>query len=201
MIDNCLKRAPQGAVGVCEQAVKAAPKRLDLRRALARAHIELGHFGAAIEIYRAIADDNPNDIKALHDLSGTLGFVRQYREAADILQRLVALKPGDASLYRALAVMYAKLNAPARVLAATGKAARLGDAVAMFSMFEYFRDGTGTKPDAKRAINWAQKAARAGHETAARTLVRIYLEGQLGEAANEARAIEWARVLHVLRKR
>jgi TPR repeat protein len=199
-VDNCLKLAQQGAVAVCEQALKQAPKRLDLRRALARAHIELGEFGAAIYIYRGIAADNPNDIMALHDLSGSLGFVRQYREAADILQRLVVLKPGDATLYRALAVIYSKLKRPGQVLSTTAKAARLGDAVSMFDMFVYFRDGIGTKPDAKRAIKWAEKAAYAGHETAITTLIVIFLEGQLGETVNEARAIEWARRLHELRK-
>ncbi len=200
-VEDCLKPPRQGAVAACEQALKQAPGRLDLRRALARVHIELGDFSAAIDIYRKIAADNPNDIKALHDLSGSLGFVRQYREAAEILQRLVALKPGDATLYRALAVMYSQLKKPVRVFAATGKAARLGDAISMFDMFVYLRDGVGTKPDAKRAIKWAQKAAYAGHETALKTLIEIYLEGQLGEAVDEARAIEWARRLHDLRKR
>lgn len=200
LAEQCLYAQSLDSITICEQAVEQNPGDLVLRRALAGAFVETGDFASAIEVYEAIAAEHPDDVQALKDLSGSLGFIRRYAEAAEILERLAELDPRNVETHRAMAIVYRHLQRPDRVLTATRAAAELGDEVAMFDMFVFFRDGLGTRVDAVEAISWAERAAEAGHMRAARTLVKIFLEGELGQDVDENRAIRWARRLRELRQ-
>ncbi len=192
LAEACRERAASGDATACEQAVKADPGNLELRRALARAYIELGDFEAAIEVQQGIASERPNDAKALRQLGGSLGFVRRYVEAASVIERLIALEPGHAPHHATLAVIYTQLKRPGDVLRETRRAADLGDPVAMNDMFRFLRDGLGVEVDQGAALVWAERAAEAGNLGAMKTLTRIYLDGLIGAPVNEARAIHWA---------
>ena len=200
VVEQCLYAQSPDRITVCEQAIEQDPGNLVLRRALAGAFVETGDFASAIEVYEAIAADRPDDPQALKDLSGSLGFIRRYAEAAVILERLSKLEPRNVETHRAMAIVYRHLERPDRVLIATRAAAELGDEVAMFDMFVFFRDGRGTGVDTAEAVSWAERAAEAGHIRAAMMLVNIFLEGDLGQDVDETRAIRWARRLRELRE-
>ncbi len=199
-VEQCLQRSGTPDVTICENAVERNPENLELRRALAHAYVEIGDFASAVNVYEVIAADRPNDPQALYDLGGSLGFIRRYHEAADVLERLARIEPDKVETYRSLAIVYEKLDQPQRVLSVTRTAAELGDPVAMFDMFLYLRDGIGAPSDNSGAIGWAEQAAQAGHMRASKTLVDIFLQGQLEQAVDETRAIKWARHLHELRQ-
>lgn len=195
----CRERAALGDAKTCERAVEADPANLELRRALARAYIELGDFEAAIEVQQGISSERPDDATALRELGGSLGFVRRYAEAAVVIERLIELEPGRAPHHATLAVLYTQLQRPDDMVRETRRAAELGDPVAMNDMFRYLRDGVGVEADQGAALIWAERAAEAGNLGAMKTLTRVYLDGLMGAPVDEARAIHWAGRLREVR--
>lgn len=193
---DCLERARIGDISACEDAAEAAPGDLDLQRVLARAYIEIGDFASAVDVYEAIAKAKPDDFGALYDLSGALGFVRRYEESSRVLKRMIALEPGNVETHKALAITYLQLDLPEDAFAETRAAAELGEPVAMYDMFIYLRDGFGTVRDPARAVEWAERAAEAGHLKAMAKLIEIYQQGLMGRAVDDEKAVKWARRLH-----
>lgn len=194
----CLERAKKGDISVCEKYAEQNPGSVEAKRALARGYVELGEFGEVVDIYQAIADQTPDDAQALYDLSGALGFIRRYKEAAQVLERLIKLEPSRAETRMALAIMYRSLEQSEDAYRATAAAARLGDAVAMYHLFIYLRDGYGTRPDPHAAVAWAEKAAEAGHAKAMEKLIELYLKGGMGVEPDAAAVEKWAGRLHDL---
>lgn len=72
--------------------------------------------------------------------------------------------------------------------------ARQGDPQAEFELGLRYESGAwDVKQDDKQALNWITRAANAGNGIAMKTLADIYLHGDLGVAADPARAAEWAK--------
>lgn len=184
--------APLGNVDACRAALADNPKDIEVLRGLARAQIEVGSFEDAVETYQRVVHLTPNDAKAREDLAGTLGFIRQYERAAREMERVLDLRPGRAEDFRTLAIMYVFLNNPGQAAAMNRRAAEMGDAIAMFDLRQFYRDGFGVSKDLNAAVAWTERAARAGHLGAMALLTDIYLEGLYGQAADEAKAVQWA---------
>jgi TPR repeat protein len=70
------------------------------------------------------------------------------------------------------------------------QAANSGNVLASYNLGVAYRDGLGTKPDVKQALNWFGKAASAGDDTAAFNIGAIYDEGNLVPADDQT-AIAW----------
>lgn len=189
---RCAAEAGNGAVAVCERAARENPGNVVVERNLARSFIAIGDFDSAVDVYQRIAAARPNDTRALRDLGGTLGFVRRYAEAIAPMEAVMRLKPRDVAAYKAAAVVYAQLGRVGDAVRVTRKAADLGDAIAMFDLSRFYRDGTGVAADSRQALAWAQRAADHGHLGALDLMVQVYLEGLMGEAVNEEKAKAWA---------
>lgn len=188
----CAGNADNGAVAACQEAARQNPGDVAVQRDLAKSFIAIGDFDSAIDVYRAIAAARPDDARAQADLAGALGFVRRYAEAVEPMEAVMRLRPDDVGNYRVAAVVYAQLGRAADAFRATRKAAELGDAIAMFDLSSFYRDGFGVAADAHQALAWAERAADHGHIGALDLMVRIYLEGLMGEAVDEEKAKAWA---------
>lgn len=189
---RCAAEAENGAVAACEKAARENPGDVKVQRDLARSFIAIGDFDSAVDVYQRIAAARPDDARAHHDLGGTLGFVRRYAEAIEPMEAVMRLKPRDVAAYKAAAVVYTQLGRVGDAVRVTRKAADLGDAIAMFDLSRFYRDGTGVSVDSRQALAWAQRAAEQGHLGALDLMVRVYLEGLMGEAVDEQKAKAWA---------
>ncbi len=188
----CASNAENGAVAACEEAARENPGDVAVQRNLAKSFIAIGDFDSAADVYQAIAATRPDDARAQADLGGTLAFVRRYVEALAPMEAVIRLRPGDAVAHRSAAVVYLQLGRAADAVRVTRKAAELGDAIAMFDLVGFYRDGTGVAADPRQALAWATRAAEAGHLGALDLMVRVYLEGLLDEPVDEDKAKAWA---------
>lgn len=188
----CARNAENGGIVACQEAVRANPGNVAVQRDLAKSFIAIGDFDSAVEVYQTIAAVHPDDARAQADLSGALGFVRRYAEAVEPMETVMRLTPDDVTAYRAAAVVYLQLGRAADAVRATRQAAELGDAIAMFDLAGFYRDGVGVVADARRAVAWTERAADNGHLGALDLMVRVHLEGLMGEAVNEDKAKAWA---------
>ncbi len=190
---QCAAAAADGAVEACRRAAAENPEDVAVLRHLARSLIAIGDFEAAVDVQRTIVTLRPGDAGAHYDLAGTLGFIRLYADAVQPIETAIRLAPGDIAARQAAAVIYFSSGRPADAVAHTLKAAELGDARSMYDMFRYTRDGTGMAADAGRAFGWLESAARGGHAKAMALMAEVYLEGLHGQAADIAKAKDWAR--------
>ncbi|MFQ5765509.1 MAG: hypothetical protein ACE5GT_11310, partial [Rhodospirillales bacterium] len=76
-----------------------------------------------------------------------------------------------------------------------------GDAISMFDLFQYYRDGIGVDRDQEEAVAWVERAGDHGHLGALQLMVRIHLDGLMGKAVDEAKAGQWALKFRQARKR
>jgi len=188
----CALGVERGAVAACEKAVRDNPGDIGVQRNLARSFIVIGDFDSAVEVYRKIAAARPDDARAQADLGGALGFVRRYVEAVAPMETVMRLAPDDVGAYRAAAVVYLQVGRAADAVQVTRRAAALGDAIAMFDLYGFYRDGVGVAADQAQALTWAARAADRGHLGALDLMVQVYLEGLMGERIDEDRAKAWA---------
>ena len=190
---QCAAAAADGAVEACRRATAENPRDVAMLRHLARSLVAIGDFEAAVDVQRTIVTLRPEDAGAHYDLAGTLGFIRRYAEAVQPIETAIRLAPGDIAARQAAAVIYFNSGRAADAVAHTRRAAALGDARSMYDMFRYTRDGIGVATDAAAAVAWLERAARGGHAKAMALLVDVYLEGLYGQAADIAKAKDWAR--------
>lgn len=188
----CARNAENGGIVACREAARKNPGNLAVQRDLAKSLIAVGDFDSAVEVYQSIAAAHPDDTRAQADLGGALGFVRRYVEAVGPMEAVMRLTPDDVTAYRAAAVVYLHLGRALDAVRVTLKAAELGDAVAMFDLSGFYRDGVGVAADARQALAWAERAADNGHLGALDLMVRVHLEGLMGEAVDEDKAKAWA---------
>ncbi len=188
----CALGVERGAVAACEKAVRDNPGDIAIQRDLAKSFIAVGDFDSAVEIYRKIAAARPDDARAYADLGGALGFVRRYVEAVAPMETVMRLTPDDVGAYRAAAVVYLQVGRAVDAVQVTRRAATLGDPIAMFDLYGFYRDGVGVAVDQAEALTWAARAAEKGHLGALDLMVRVYLEGLMGERIDEDRAKAWA---------
>lgn len=188
----CALLAGNGGIVACQEAARTNPGNVAVQRDLAKSFIAIGDFDSAVEVYQTIAAAHPDDARAQADLGGALGFVRRYVEAVAPMEAVMRLTPDDVTAYRSAAVVYLQLGQVADAVRVTRKAAELGDAIAMFDLSGFYRDGVGVAADERHALAWAERAADNGHLGALDLMVRVHLEGLMGEAVDEDKAKAWA---------
>jgi len=189
---QCARSAEIGDIVACQQAARENPGNVAIQRDLAKSLIAVGDFDAAVEIYQKIAAARPDDARAQADLGGALGFVRRYAEAVAPMEAVMRLSPDDIAAYRAAAVVYLQVGRAADAVRAMRAAAERGDAIAMFDMYAFYSDGVGVAADKRQALAWAERAAENGHLGALDLMVRVHLEGLMGQPVNEDEAKAWA---------
>lgn len=189
---DCARQARSGGYAICARAVAQAPTDAQLRRHYAISLSHAGGYDRAIEQFRRITELTPNDPVAHFEYGWMLAFVRRYADAAAPLERAIDLKPDYRRALMIAAIVHAQLGRPDRQLRVSLAAARLGDPVAMFDSYELFHFGKGTTRNEAAAFLWLRRAAVAGHVGAMDRLVRVYLDGTMGQAQDLKAAARWA---------
>jgi len=91
-----------------ERAVAESKDDVNLRKALAAAHVKAGNVDRAIREYRTVLAAKPGDAVALAELSRCYLAKKDYLQAQETAQRLVKVKPKDAGAYAIIALAYGK---------------------------------------------------------------------------------------------
>jgi TPR repeat protein len=183
----------QERVAACGKALVAAPGDLALRRALARAYLDVGDGPGATGEYGALAADRPDDAEAWFDYGLALATDNRLKEAAVAVDRALKLNPDDRQIRKLAVLAYEGVGRHADAYAASLWLADLGDAIAMYDVAVWLMEGRGVDADPPAAVPWFKRAAEAGHAGAMAALARIYAEGLHGQARDPAAAAEWAK--------
>ncbi|MGE0735795.1 MAG: tetratricopeptide repeat protein [Alphaproteobacteria bacterium] len=190
--ETCRTGLGRTAVDACKAAIQSEPANIELRRALARAFSRNADYGGAAETYRDITLVAPQDPRGFYEYAAYLAFVRRYTDAVDPAEKAMALRPDNLPAYRLAAIVYSMVERPTDAFRVSLEAAKLGDSISMYEVAEYYADGTGTKVDPRRALEWMEKAAISGHVTAMDRMTEIYLDGKLGAPVDGKKAELWA---------
>ncbi|MGQ0677043.1 MAG: hypothetical protein ACT4N4_13280 [Rhodospirillales bacterium] len=188
---NCFAVDGYEKIEACAAALKAAPKDLALRRALARAYIDVGDGVGGASEYGAIARERPEDPEAWYDYALALATDYRYREAASAIDHALKLDPDRPAANKIAVIAYEGAGRIADAYGAGLRLAGMGDAIAMYETAEALVKGRGVKADPPAAVPWFRRAAEAGHVDAMAALAKIYAEGLYGEKPDPAQAAQW----------
>lgn len=191
--DGCLNGRGEAKVRACNEALKAAPKDLALRRSMARALMDVGDGIGGTGEYGAIAQDRPGDPQAWFDYGTALATDYRFAEAAVAIERALKLDPNHREANKIAVLTYERAGRFAEAYAASLKLAGLGDAIGMYDVAESLVEGRGVASDPPASVPWFRRAAEAGHFGAMAKLAKIYAEGLYGEKRDPALAAEWAK--------
>ncbi len=190
---GCLAGRAQDRLLACTKALEAAPKDLVLRRAYARAHMDVGDGTGGTGEYGAIAQDRPDDPQAWFDYGTALATDYRFGEAAVAIERALKLDPDHRDAHKVAILAYERAGRQADAYAMSLRLAGMGDAIGMYDVAESLLEGRGVKADPPAAVPWFRRAAEAGHFGAMATLAKIYGEGLYGQAKDPIQAAEWAK--------
>ena len=137
-----------------------AQSEVEAMRVFALGLVRAGRYDAAVEAYRTLAQQLPDDARAHADLAGTLAWLRRYAEAEQPARRAARLDPEQAEVHALLASVLFNLGQERDALRATMRGAELGDATAMWELYVCYERGRGTEVDPERGLEWAERAAR-----------------------------------------
>ena len=168
------------------------PPELDDVRAFAKDLLVREEYADAVAAYLFIAQQAPQDARAQYEYAGTLGFLRMFSEAIPAIERAIALDPQNTLYWEFAAMALQQLNEHDKAFAATERGAELGDINAMYSLSGLHEHGRGTRASQQKALQWLERAARAGHLSAMDAMRRVYEQGLYGQTPNSARAAQWA---------
>ncbi len=191
--DGCLAGRGADKVRACNEALKTAPKDLALRRALARALMDVGDGIGGTGEYGAIAQDRPDDPQAWFDYGTALATDYRFAEAAVAIESALKLDPNHRDANKIAVLAYERAGRDAEAYAANLRLAGMGDAIGMYDVAESLLEGRGVKSDPPASVPWFRRAAEAGHFGAMAKLAKIYAEGLYGEKRDPALAAEWAK--------
>jgi len=192
------------ATGVCENVdtlskleacrieVEKRPASAEWQQRLGDAMVYLGDYDGATVAYREVARIRQSDPKSHLQLAGTLAFVQRYIEAVEPIETALRLDPNNIPAHRTAAIIYHQAHRKEDMVRVTTRAAELGDVVSMYDLVAYFRDGYGVDQNTTTAFSWAERAANAGHLKAMSYMVRVHLDGLLGQPVDESEASSWA---------
>ena len=185
---------------ICRTEVQKHPMNVELQQKLGDAMVYLGDYDGAAEAYREITKVRQDDAAAHLQLAGTLAFVQRYDEAVEPVEAALRLDPANIPAFQAAAIIYHQARRNEDMVRVTIRAAELGDAISMYDLIAYYRDGYGVAPSSDRALMWAQRAADAGHLKALSYMVRVHLEGLLDQPVDEPKAAAWAQRERTVRR-
>jgi len=192
LAERCAAGVASGDFRTCAVAVAEQPADPALRRLYAQSLAKAADYDGAVREYGEVTRLAPADGRAFYEYGWMLAFVRRYREAVDPIEEAIRLRPDHAPSYRAATIIYQIIKRPEDVLRMALAGAKLGDSIAMFDAYECYLAGTGTAKDDAQAYAWLVKAAEAGHIMAMDRLAALFLNGGLGQAADERKAEDWA---------
>ena len=156
-----------------------------------RALYVAGRYDPAIEQYRAAADMAPDDARAQLELAGSLASLKRYDEAVEPIRHAMRLNSDDIMIYRVAAIIFRQMGWPNLALDANKRSAELGDRLAIYELSQMYSLGIGIERDPDEAVKWLTKAAESGHVAAMDQMVRVYLQGELGQSVDHAKAEQW----------
>lgn len=189
---RCAAEAAQGRKAACEHALRATPDDVALRRNYALALLSAGDEEHAVSQYRRAATLAPDDPQSHFLLAVALGTINRYADSLPHVERALALDSDHHDTLVLAVVMHQHLGQTAPAFRYGRRLAELGDVIAMDEVAGMYEHGIGVPPDWRQSLLWLRRAAEAGHHGAMLRLRRAYLEGELGLAVNESKAIEWA---------
>lgn len=190
---SCLSARGQDKVLACTKALEAAPKDLALRRALARAHMDVGDGMGGTGEYGAIAQERPDDPQAWFDYAAALATDYRFAESAVAVERALKLRPNHFESNKIAIIAYERMGRHADAYAANLRLAAMGDAIGMYDAAEALIEGRGVEADPPAAVQWFRRAAEAGHFGAMAMLAKIYAEGLYGQPKDPAQSADWAK--------
>ena len=176
---------------VCRTEVQKHPSNVELEQKLGDAMVYLGDYDGGAEAYRGIIKVRPDDAAAHLQLAGTLAFVQRYDEAVDPIESAMRLDPANIPAFRAAAIIYHQARRNQDIVRVAIRASERGDAISMYGLISYYRDGYGVELNIAQAFMWAERAANAGHIKALSYMVRVHLEGLLDQPVDEPEAATW----------
>lgn len=178
-------------IRACMTAVDAAPDDLALRRHFAALLLGNRWDDDAVMQLMEIAKRTPADPKAHFDLAAALATLNRFSEAAEPIERALALGADDLPTLQLAAIAFRARKDWRGLVEVDLKSAEKGDRLAMYELVELYADGLGVAADPKAALRWLMRAAEAGHIGAMDRLAEIYRDGLLGEAKDAAKAARW----------
>lgn len=190
---SCLTGRGQDKVLACTKATESMPKDLVLRRALARALMDVGDGIGGTGEYGAIAKDRPDDPRAWFDYGTALATDYRFGEAAVAIERALKLDPNHHEAHKVVILAYERAGRHEEAYTINLRLAGMGDAIGMYDVAESLLEGRGVKADPPASVPWFRRAAEAGHFGAMAKLAKIYGEGLYGQARDPAQAAQWAR--------
>lgn len=149
----------------------------------------------AIATFITIAERTPDDARSHYDVAGAMVFVRMWPGAIPRIERAIALDPGNALYHEMAAMTYLQVQDFPHAFAATRKGAGLGDMNAMYTLAGMYEHGRGTPASQPQALEWLERAARAGHMSAMDAMARVYRDGLYGQMPDKAREVAWRQEL------
>lgn len=187
----CAAARGQDKVAACNQALKARPGDVALRRNLGRALLDTGDgLGGASE-FGAIAEEKQTDAFAWYEYAAALAADYRFADAARAIARSLALDPEPYEANKIAVLVYERTGRDDEAFQANLRLAETGDRIALNDIAEALVDGRGVKADPAAAVGWFLRAAEAGHYGAMATLARIYAEGLHGQRRDPVLARRW----------
>lgn len=107
--------------------------------------------------------------------------MQRYDETVDPIEAAMRLDPANIPAFRAAAIIYHQACRNQDMVLITIHAAELGDAISIYDLIAYCRDGHGIEPNSTNAFMWAERAANAGHLKSLSYIVRVHLEGLMNQ--------------------
>lgn len=189
----CAAARGQDKVVACNQALKAKPGDVELRRHLGRALLDTGDGLGGANEFGAIAEEKQTDARAWYEYAAALATDYRFADAAKAIARSLALDPRPYEANKIAVLVYERTGRDDEAYAANLRLAETGDRIALNDIAEALVDGRGVRADPPASVAWYVRAAEAGHFGAMSMLARIYAEGLYGQARDLDKARHWAR--------
>lgn len=132
---------------------------------------------------KMIAESRLDEAKKLLETEARRGNIFAYFELAKLHESGTGFAKSEQTAF----ALYKKAGLPNPIRAKH----KAGVPEAQFKVAEMYRQGIGTKADAKTALRWYRWAADGGHEGAQLALAEAHLTGR-GTAKNPQDALFWA---------
>ncbi len=88
----------------------------DNDRNMASIHFEAGNYAEAERLYRSLIEANPQDAGLLVSLSGVLGTLEKFDEAASLLTKALELDPASENCHHNIGVIHERRGQPAQAI-------------------------------------------------------------------------------------
>lgn len=172
-ITRCGSLMPRDGLDACAEAMREAEHDPRLLARLAEALFHADRVLESFAAYRAALRQTPDNAKLHYQFAGRLVLSNEFEEGVRAAETALRLDPQMLPAWSLLATSYRYMKQPDKALAATRRAAELGDANEAYALGLAYRTGSDGLPhDAAAGQHWLGRAAAAGHEAARQELLR-----------------------------